>query len=395
MPNDKAGSSNGSTEVTAGPGGAESRQAAVEGDRTGKHRAGLPHKARGLWATLAAVVATVAAVAGLALTLIELRDRLAPGGKRTEVPQVVGQEVEVARQLLDEVGLGVRSVTHRFHDERVGVVVSQRPKPGEEVDEGDKLELVVSEGIEVPSLLGRRLEDAVELIRKAGIEAQTTGRYARQPMGMVIGQEPPDGRGVDPGTLVALYVSKGVRVPNVVGLPVQEAVSATEAAGLSIGPQTRRFSRRPRDEVISQGALPGKAVEPDTPVALLISRGMCPLRARIVTPAPGEAVPDAFEASGTVCAQRLGRRRLWVVVEVFGVGGYFPKAEIQPAGGRWSVPVVEGGSDRSSSLVVLVVGRADHRRIGAWFDDAVDAASFPALRLPSAKRLASVELVRR
>jgi serine/threonine-protein kinase len=91
-----------------------------------------------------------------------------------DVPDVVGDEEDSAREdLLDE-GLKVRIAPERvFSDEDEGSVARQSPAEGSPAAEGDTVTLTISKGqdeVEVPDVEGLNRKQARKKLEKAGFE---------------------------------------------------------------------------------------------------------------------------------------------------------------------------------------------------------------------------------
>jgi beta-lactam-binding protein with PASTA domain len=119
----------------------------------------------------------------------------------------------------------------------------------------------------------------------------TTANSATVPIGRVISQNPAAGNNVAPGSAVALVVSLGVKVPNVVGSTQAAAQTALTNAGLTVGTVTTAPSETvPAGHVISQTPGVGINVAPGSAVALVISFGRRPfLWGSKTIPAPGRS----------------------------------------------------------------------------------------------------------
>ena len=73
-------------------------------------------------------------------------------------------------------------------------------------------------------------------------------------LGTVLSQSPPPGTELDSGGQVTIFVARGpstVEVPNVVGLPVDQAFVRLQSAGLK-GQTVKVASSQPEDRVIRQ-----------------------------------------------------------------------------------------------------------------------------------------------
>jgi serine/threonine-protein kinase len=91
--------------------------------------------------------------------------------------------------------------------------------------------------VTIPSVVGQTAEDAVAELTRAGLVAQVVEVNSDRDEGTVTGQSPGAGIVVVEGTQVRINVSKGPRpvtVPNVVGLPYEQAASELQRAGFGV-----------------------------------------------------------------------------------------------------------------------------------------------------------------
>lgn len=139
------------------------------------------------------------------------------GDDDVTVPNVVGMEVGDAVQQLGDLGLEVGSLQVQRDDVEPGTVIAQEPAAGSTVEAGSHVQLEVAEGDGgetagqevVPDVVGLPVNDAVAALDALGLVAETT----LQPRddvspGTVVDQEPDGGTSVDPGTSVDLVVSQ-------------------------------------------------------------------------------------------------------------------------------------------------------------------------------------------
>jgi serine/threonine-protein kinase len=84
---------------------------------------------------------------------------------------------------------------------------------------GSLQKLVSSSHVEVPNLVGMNMDSARELARARGLSVQVVGERTtdREPRGTIIQQAPVAGRGQDPQQPVRVTVSSGVQVPDIRG----------------------------------------------------------------------------------------------------------------------------------------------------------------------------------
>ncbi|GIJ21367.1 Stk1 family PASTA domain-containing Ser/Thr kinase [Micromonospora lutea] len=95
--------------------------------------------------------------------------------------------------------------------------------------------------ITVPNLVGKNLNDARNQIAQLGLVlVEPTRKQSDKPRDEVIGQSPADGSGVERGAQIRLEVSEGpplVTVPRVVDLPCQQAKQVLESQGFPVAVQ--------------------------------------------------------------------------------------------------------------------------------------------------------------
>jgi serine/threonine-protein kinase len=95
-------------------------------------------------------------------------------GARIQVPDVTGQDVDEARDVLQESGLRVRVAHERVHSPQdAGTVAEQSPASGDTAARGDTVTLTVSKGpetVRVPDVEGLSEDDARRALRDAGFE---------------------------------------------------------------------------------------------------------------------------------------------------------------------------------------------------------------------------------
>jgi serine/threonine-protein kinase len=146
------------------------------------------------------------------------------GPRQVPVPDLVGRTEEEARSTLDDAGLQLGEVTEEQSDDvEEGLVISQAPEAGEEVNARSRVDIVVSAGPEaaiVPPVVGLSEADALDALDAAGLRAEIIRDAADEPAGEVVAQDPGPGTEVAPGDTVTITVSEGPQgepMPNVVG----------------------------------------------------------------------------------------------------------------------------------------------------------------------------------
>ncbi len=120
-----------------------------------------------------------------------------------------------------------------------GVIIDQDPPPASQAEKGSTINVTVSLGpefVSFPSMSGQSVGDARGLLESKGLTVNVVEQSSKTvPEGNVIKTDP-TGQVKNGGT-VTLYVSVGdkVQVPDVFGVPYQQALPQLENAGLVIG----------------------------------------------------------------------------------------------------------------------------------------------------------------
>lgn len=128
-------------------------------------------------------------------------------GAPVEVPDVVGDDPDSAREDLEEEGLKVRISPKRvFSEEDEGKIARQSPSEGSSAGEGDTVTLTVSKGqdlVEVPKVEGMKLKPARKKLEKAGFEVGVRRIFFGD---KVFTQSPGDGDEAPRGSRVTIWL---------------------------------------------------------------------------------------------------------------------------------------------------------------------------------------------
>lgn len=144
---------------------------------------------------------------------------ISSGKEKFSLDDVTGMQYQQAQAQLENDGLVV-SLEFDYSDS-VGSdkVISTSPKAGSQVAKGDTITITASKGKEtkttiVPNLLGRNIDDAIQMIKDAGLtyngkSSDYSDSYSEN---QVMNQSISAGKTVDEGTTISLTVSLGSRV---------------------------------------------------------------------------------------------------------------------------------------------------------------------------------------
>ena len=132
----------------------------------------------------------------------------------------------------------------------------------------------------VPSVVGGTYEQALSTLTPLGLTTVILEKRFDEDIakGAIIETSPPGGGRVESGGEVKLIVSKGPEryiIPSVKGLTPEAATNALEKFPLIVGANTEVFNKEiPKGFVISASPESGTEVKRDTPVSLVISKGV-------------------------------------------------------------------------------------------------------------------------
>ena len=236
---------------------------------------------RRIW-LLVAVAVLVGLLVGFALT----RDT------STEVPNVKGNQLNVAIALLQQDGFSVGEVKRVEREAPVNTVFEQDPLASPPADEASlecaflsffcskpKVTLTVSAGpgsAKVPPTAGLALAEAEEELEGAGFAAKVESVHSREvEEGLVVKSEPSGGETATRGTDVVIKVSSGPKlatVPVLVG--TQRSVAVQQIRGRGFVPSVEeQQSPSPQGQVIRQAPSAGSQLPPGSTVSIVVSKG--------------------------------------------------------------------------------------------------------------------------
>ena len=194
------------------------------------------------------------------------------------VPSVVGQSVAEAVDELGTKGYTANVEARVGSNQPPGRVLSQAPSAGSELEEGNRVTIVVAQGpgrVEVPRVVGLPVEEAFVRLQAAELRGRAREVSSRQPEDRVIRQSPAPGSQATKGSAVLITISKGPR-----GVPVPAVRGQTEAVARSRLERlrfevtvSRVQSRQPQGIVVAQEPPPRTRAPRGSVVALNVSTG--------------------------------------------------------------------------------------------------------------------------
>jgi eukaryotic-like serine/threonine-protein kinase len=226
------------------------------------------------------LVALLLAAAGIAgwYVFSQIQDQLA-ANEPVAVPNVIGLKEEAAVNLIQQAGFEPDVQRAANADVEKGRVFDQNPNPGNRIQKGDRVTLLVSTGAPktaVPDVTGMNYGDAVQALNDANLNASKNEVFSPKPVGQVVDQDPAAGENVVEGTEVVLDVSKGtkqVQVPNVVGMPEADARATLDQAGFEVTSTSAPSDTTPEGNVSDQNPDGGTQAAKGSTVSITVSSG--------------------------------------------------------------------------------------------------------------------------
>ena len=299
---------------------------------------------RQFWPWLLGLGALLAFLAG-AWLLYDTVSSQFDGAEQVAVPYVVALRQAQAVDQITKRDLVPRVRRISNSDVEEGFVFAQNPTEGERVDKDSVVVIDVSAGkpeVTVPSVVGQSSTDAVAELTRAGLDTQIVEVNSDRDQGTVTAQAPGAGTVVVEGTRVRINVSRGPRpvtVPNVVGLPYDQAASELQRAFFGVA-RIDVDSDQARGIVTDQNPNGGSESSKGSTITLSVSKG--PLTA---------AVPDVTNQDVTIAQATLEAAgfRVRVVLEDTDDPSF--------DGIVLSTDPIGGAQAKPNSIVTLFVGR--------------------------------------
>jgi eukaryotic-like serine/threonine-protein kinase len=155
------------------------------------------------------------------------------------MPQVTGQPQAAAVAAIKKAGLTVGGTTTAASTSiAAGIVISTNPVAGTSWPQNKAVTITVSAGPPLPSFIGQPLSAAQAAAQSGGYKINAVpDASSTQPANTITSQTPAPGTPISPGEVVTVHYSNGppqVPVPNVVGLPIDQATQILEQAGFQV-----------------------------------------------------------------------------------------------------------------------------------------------------------------
>lgn len=199
------------------------------------------------------------------------------------VESYVGKTRQEAEELLNAQGLTMSVKTSEDETQPDGIVLSQNPDKGEEVEKGSTITLEINELPDtspVPPLRGLSLEEAKKALEENSLKLGTVEEEFNEEVekGKIISSNPESGYSVNRGSAVKVVVSKGIddtpiKLSNYTGIDQNDVVSQLKDLGIDVVIKTGTSNKVDVGQVYDMEPKSGETVKKGDTVTIYVSEG--------------------------------------------------------------------------------------------------------------------------
>lgn len=201
----------------------------------------------------------------------------------TSIPSVTNMSVDEAKKKLEEQGIKYEIVEEYSNDVEQGKVISQKPNAGTgyEANKNSPVKLTVSKGVKMvimPKIKGLTYEEAVAELEKVELKAEKVEEISQDVQeGYVTKQDEEQGKEINAGTTIKVYVSTGnglekITVPSVVNIDVEEAKKSLTEKKLEVNIVYEEDSNKSNGIVLKQSIEVGNVVDEGSSITLTVNK---------------------------------------------------------------------------------------------------------------------------
>lgn len=220
-------------------------------------------------------------IGAIILTIAALGFLISSTPSTVQVPDVVGETLDVAKEKIEVAGLVVGDVKEEASTEyKEGTVIRTSPGANTSRMEGSKVDIFVARVamVTVPNLIGSDADSAQKELEDLGFKVTLKKEYSDTvEEDYVIKTDPVANSSKEKGSTITVVVSKGVQpktVPDVTGKSQDTAKQLLEAAGFIIGTISEEYSDSVAEgNVISTDPQANVELEKGSIVNMVVSKG--------------------------------------------------------------------------------------------------------------------------
>jgi eukaryotic-like serine/threonine-protein kinase len=242
-------------------------------------------------------------------------------GRYTSTPGVINLGVAAATEKAEEAGLELDVAEREFSETvQAGSIISTDPAAGSRIVEGGTIEAVVSRGPEryaVPRLRGRELTEVEGILEERNLVLGKVDRVFSETVerGVVMSSAPTAGTELQPGSVVAVTVSRGrepLEVRDFTGKDADRAQERLTTTGFEVEVSEENSDDVAEGRVISQNPTQGTGFRGDV-ITLVVSKGPVMVEVPDLRTMSVEEATEALEEVGLEIEVR--RTRFYINVD--------------------------------------------------------------------------------
>ena len=204
--------------------------------------------------------------------------------KEVQIPNLVGMTADEAKALLDKEKIKYVEESQEYNTEyEAGKIISQNPPYVEnrKIKQNTEMKVVISLGTEttkVPKLKGLTKQEAEDAAKEAKIKLEYEEEISKTvEAGVIIKQDTDEGKEVNAGDTVKVYVSIGTGIKQVVVSSVmykdeESAKQILTGLGLSVDVEYGEDKTRGNGVVLKQSIDSGKTVDEGTKITITVNK---------------------------------------------------------------------------------------------------------------------------
>ncbi|MBA7623423.1 Biosynthetic peptidoglycan transglycosylase [subsurface metagenome] len=169
---------------------------------------------------------------------------ISKGKKTFSMPGLTGLDLDGAKQIIESFGLILDNIIYEFSNEQpADKIFDQEPVPYSKVSKSTSVILYVSKGENpqalIPDVIGMTKEDAKNTLKTAGfndiliMEGEDFEENSNE-KDKIFSQTPVSGTLYDKSQEIIIKISKGIKVPDVINMTKEDAVTELEELGFVV-----------------------------------------------------------------------------------------------------------------------------------------------------------------
>lgn len=188
------------------------------------------------------------------------------------VPNVIGARMESAEKTITDAGF-TADVVYVKSDEIEGIVLSTSPDAGARVAEGSTVIINVSTARIIPDVVGLPLDQALELLKEEGLEnIEQKTEKSNEAAGTVLSITPEAGTRSKATAQITIVSAEPFTVPDVVGQNTENAATLLEAEGYTVAVKYTYTEDVAEGTVVSSDPAAGSELPSGSEVSIFVAK---------------------------------------------------------------------------------------------------------------------------